>query len=138
MYNLDMRIFSPIPICIKGFASIQFGLLARQSPITIAGSHGHVSFLPVQVSNLKGRRFDSRILFNAYPTFEIYTIQDSFLPHVYDMYGGEVDVSCNFKSFDTRIHEHIVRNIVVSPDLKNYDILLCSKSLAYLDYVEMS
>lgn len=134
-----MRIFSPMPICMKGFASIQFGLLARQSPITIAGSHGDIKFLPVQVSNIKGRRFDSRVLFDPYPTMDIYhTIQDSFFQNTYDMYGSEVDVSCNFKSFDTRINEHIVRNIVVSPDLKNYDILLCSKSLAYLDYVEMS
>jgi hypothetical protein len=99
-------------------------------------SHGPVSLLPVQVSNLKGNRFDSRVLFNAHPLFEIYTIQNSFLPFAYDTWGNELNVSSDFKAFNTQIHEHIVRNIVVSPDLKNYDILLCSKTV--VDSLQMA
>jgi hypothetical protein len=92
-------------------------------------SHGTVSLLPVQVSNLKGHRFDSRVMFNAHPLFEIYTIQNSFLPFTYNIYGDEVELSTDFQAYNTQIHEHIVRNIIVSPDLKNYDILLCSKTV---------
>ena len=125
-----MRIFSPVPICKYSFASIQMALLSRKSPMEITTSlHGPVCLLPVQVSNLKGNRFDSRVMFNAHPLFEIYTIQNSFMPFAYGMYGDEVNLSRDFKSYHTEIHEHIVRNIVVSPDLKNYDILLCSKTV---------
>lgn len=132
-----MRIFSPVPICKYSFASIQMALLARKSPMEVTTSlHGPVILLPVQVSNLKGRRFESRVMFNAHPLFEIYTIQNSFLPFAYDIFGGEVELSTDFQAFNTQIHEHIVRNIVVSPDLKNYDILLCSKTV--IDSIEMS
>jgi hypothetical protein len=105
-------------------------LLSRKSPMEITtSSHGPVTLIPVQVSNLKGHKFDSRIMFNAHPLFEIYTIQNSFLPFAYSMYGGEIEMSTDFQAYNTQIHEHIVRNIIVSPDLKNYDILLCSKTV---------
>lgn len=134
-----MRIFSPIPICAQKFSFVQMGLLMRKSPLNIIVSpYGPVTLLPVQVSNLKGCMFESRILFNAYPRFEIYTIQNSFLPFAYDMYGKEINVCTKFQSFNTQIHEHIVRNIIVSPDLKDYDILLCSKTVYDVDSIAMS
>jgi hypothetical protein len=115
------------------------GLLARNSPFNInVEPYGDITLLPVQVSNLKGRKFDSRILFNAYPRFEIYTVQNSFLPFVYDERGNELNVSRKFQSYNTQIHEHIVRNIIVSPDLKNYDILLCSKTVCDVDLIQMA
>lgn len=132
-----MRLFSPVPICAHSFSTIQIALLSRKSPLNLTiPSHGPVSLLPVQVSNLKGRKFDSRVLFNAHPLFEIYTIQNSFLPFAYDTWGNELNVSSDFQAFNTQIHEHIVRNIVVSPDLKNYDILLCSKTV--VDSLQMA
>lgn len=134
-----MRIYSPIPICMQNFSFVQMGLLTRKSPLNMTiPRHGPVSLLPVQVSNLKGRKFDSRVLFNAHPLFEIYTIQNSFLPFAYDKYGNQIDASKNFQSYNTQIHEHIVRNIVVSPDLKDYDILLCSKTVCDSDILQMA
>ena len=126
-----MRLYSPIPIFAQKFSFITFGLLTRKSPINlIIPPYGLVKFIPVQVSNIRDGMFDSRVLFNAHPVFEINTIQKSFLPYAYNTNGTEVNVSTNYLSYSTMIDYHLLRNIRVSSDLENYDILLCYKQIA--------
>ena len=125
-----MRLYSPIPICIQKFSFVNFGLLTRKSPINlIIPPYGLVKFVPVQVSNIRDGMFDSRVLFNPHPVFEINTIQKSFLPYAYNTEGLEVNVSTNYLSYNTMIDHHLLRNIRVSSDLENYDILLCYKQV---------
>ena len=132
-----MRIFTPIPICLRKFSLVQIGLVQRKSPLKIIiPPFGPIMFTPVQVSNIKGSRFESRILFNPYPHLEINTVQNSFLPHVYNDDGDEITASYMYKEYKTYIDHHLVSNIRVSSDLANYDILLCSnfKNFSEMDY----
>lgn len=122
-----MKVFSPIPICTQKFSMMQMGLLKRKSPLNlIVPPFGLIRFTPIQVSNIRLNRFDTRVLFNPYPHFEIDAIQNSFLPYAYNKHGDELGLSKNYVNYTTQIDQYIINNIKVSSDLDNYDILLCT------------
>jgi len=123
---------------MEKFSLVQAGLLKRKSPLNlIVPPFGLIRFIPVQVSNIKNDRFDSRVLYNAYGQLEINSIQNSFLPYAYNKFGDEVAVSSQYVKYKTQIGLYQLNNITVSPDLNNYDILLCNsfKGMNNLSYV---
>ena len=114
------------------------GLLKRKSPLNvIVPPFGLIRFIPVQVSNIKNGRFDSRVLYNAYPQLEINSIENSYLRYAYNKFGDEVAVSNEYVTYKTQINQYAINNIIVSNDLDNYDILLCNsfKGLSNLAYL---
>lgn len=117
---------------------MQMGLLKRKSPLNvIVPPFGLIRFIPVQVSNIKNGRFDSRVLYNAYPQLEINSIENSYLRYAYNKFGDEVAVSNEYVTYKTQINQYAINNIIVSNDLDNYDILLCNsfKGLSNLAYL---
>ena len=133
-----MKLFSAVPICMEKISLVQMGLLKRKSPLNvIVPPFGLIRFIPVMVSNIKNGRFDSRVLYNAYPKLVIDSIENSYLRYAYNKYGDEVAVSNEYVTYKTQIDQYAINNIIVSKDLDNYDILLCTnyKGLSNLAYV---
>ena len=123
---------------MEKFSLVQMGLLKRKSPLNvIVPPFGLIRFIPVQVSNIKNGRFDSRVLYNAYPQLEINSIENSYLRYAYNKFGDEVAVSNEYVTYKTQINQYAINNIIVSNDLDNYDILLCNsfKGLSNLAYL---